>query len=250
MANWRIPGVLQRIAVCYLIGTLIYLTTSVRGRLLWVAGLFIAYTAMMQPGGYELGDNFAGRVDWLLLPGHLYRNAQWDPEGFVSTLPAIGTFLLGILLGDLLRRSWTGSRKAAWTLAVGAALTAAGAALAPLQPINKALWTVPYTLITAGLAYLVFGLCFWFADVKDMDGDWSVPLKIFGMNALAVYVFHEVLSVVVSWGGDGSVQHLLHSVFDPLLSPKNATLAYSLVHVAASFLFAWALWRRRIFWKI
>ncbi len=250
LVNLRIPGVLQRIAVCYLIGTLIYLATGVRGRLLCLAGLLVAYTAMMQPGGYELGDNFALDVDSALLSGHLYRNADWDPEGVVSTLPSIGTFLLGILLGDLLRARKTEAWKAAWMLGAGAALLTGGWAAAAFQPINKALWTVPYTLLTAGLAYLLFGLSYWLADVRHLDGVWSLPLKIFGLNALAVYVFHYVLEVAANWGGEASVNAAIHSVFDPAMRPVDATLAYSLVHVAASFVFAWVLWKRGWIWKV
>lgn len=250
LLNLRVPGVLQRIAVCYLIGALIYLTSGVRGRLLWLAGLLLAYTAMMQPGGFELGDNFALEVDSALLSGHLYRNADWDPEGVVSTLPAIGTFLLGILLGDLLRRRKPEAEKALWMLGAGLALLAAAWGLSSLQPINKALWTVPYTLLTAGLAYLLFGLSYWFVDVQDLDGAWSRPLKIFGMNALAVYVFHSVLETAANWGGEASAQGALHGAFSTALRPLDATLAYALAHVAASFVFAWALWKRGWFWKV
>ena len=250
LVHLRIPGVLQRIAVCYLLGTLIYLNTTVRGRLLWAAGLLVAYTAMMQPGGYEPGDNFALEVDSALLSGHLYGHADWDPEGVVSTLPSIATFLLGVLLGDLLRTRRHDVAKLSRMLLVGAALLAAGWALSGLQPVNKSLWTVPYTLLTAGLAYLLFAASYWLTDVQDLDGVWSAPLKVVGVNALAVYVFHYVLETAANWGGEASVRASIHTVLSPALPPVDATLLYSLLHVAASFLFALALWKHGWIWKV
>ncbi len=246
LVHLRIPGVLQRIALCYFIGTAIYLYLPTIGQVLTVLGLFAVYWVGMAPGGYELGDNFAARVDNLLLPGHLYRNYTWDPEGFWSTLPAIATFLFGVFTGGFVRAR----RRPGPLLLSGLLLTAAGWLLDVFQPINKALWTVPYTLLTAGLAIALFGACYWVFDVGRRGGAWASPLSIFGLNALAVYIFHEALIIVASWGGEASIRSALYGALERPLGAANGSLAYGLLHVAASFGFAWLLWRRRWFLKI
>ena len=243
--HWRIPGVLQRIALAYLFGTLIYLYLKPRARAAALVALCAVYWIWMAPGGYELGDNFAQRVDEALLPGHLYQNRTWDPEGVWSTLTAIATFLFGAFTGDLLRSAHGPARRTLVLVLGGAVLFAAGLALDPIQPINKALWTVPYTLLTAGLAALTFGAAYWLVDVRSLGGAWVRPFTIFGVNALAVYVFHYVFSVAVSRAG---LREPLFGLFEGL-GPANASLAYSLLHVGASFVFAWALWRKGWVWK-
>ncbi len=250
LATLRIPGVLQRIAVCYLIGTVIFLHSGTRGRVVWLLGLFAAYTAMMHGGGYEKGVNFAAHVDEMFLSGHMWSYSKtWDPEGIVSTLPSIGTFLFGILTGQFLRTDRGVVEKTAWMLFGGNVLLFAGIVLDPLQPINKSLWTVPYTLLTAGLALMVFGSCYWLVDAMGWRGAWMKPLTIFGMNALAVYVFHALMSRLASLGGAASVRAALYGTFEPALGAANASLLYSLMHIGASFVFAWVLWRRGWFLK-
>jgi len=244
--NFRIPGVLQRIALGYFFGTLIYLYLKPVGRLVVIASLFAVYTIGMHPGGYEMGDNFAQRIDSMLLAGRLYRDGTWDPEGVWSTLPSIATFLFGAFTGDLLRSTRDATQKVQWMLGAGFVFFVLGLALDPVQPINKALWTVPYVFLTAGLASLGFGLCYWLVDLKAATGPWLRFFTIFGVNALAVYIFHFILGAVFGKSG------MEDGVFNAFLStgPSNAALLYSLIHVVASFLFAWLLWSRRWFLKI
>ncbi|MCB1018860.1 MAG: DUF5009 domain-containing protein [Bryobacterales bacterium] len=246
-ATLRVPGVLQRIAICYLAGTLIYLWTGVRGRILAIVALFAVYwAAMVTWGDYSMEGNAGARFDLWLLPGHLYRPV-YDPEGVLTSLPAIGTFLFGILTGDLLRARKSGDQTTLWILSSGIALVVAGYALSPLQPINKALWTVPYTLICAGLSSLMFGLCYWFADVKGNRGAWTLPFTIFGVNALAVYIFHYIVESAANSFG---VRDALRASLVPALGMANGSLVYSLLHVAVCFAFAWLLWRNKIFVKL
>lgn len=240
----RIPGVLQRIAICYFAGTVIYLFSGVRGRVYWIIGLCAMYWIAMAPGGYEQDSSAAAQLDRLLLQGHLYRPND-DPEGVLSTVPSIGTFLFGLLAGDLLRKHWNPAEKSAWMLVGGNALIFLGVALDAFQPINKALWTVPFTLLMAGLSFVVFGCCYWVIDGKGFGASRTHPTVIFGVNALAVYVFHELVAVLFRVGGDGSLRHSLAASLATVFDAANASLVYSLMHVGMSFAFAWALWRKR-----
>jgi predicted acyltransferase len=233
LSTLRIPGVLQRIALAYLAATAIFLYTELRGRIFWTAGLMLAYFLLMHPGGYLPDSNLSDRLDRMLLSGHLYTPTR-DPEGTVSTLNAIATCMFGILTGHMLKAR----SKMAWMLGGGAVLLGLGLALDPFQPINKNLWTNTYTLVCAGWASIVFGLIYWICDVKKLTGRWSQPFVILGMNAMAVYIFHGLLGRLVRMTGVASAVH-----------GANASLAYSLVHVAASLLFAWILYRQRWFLK-
>jgi predicted acyltransferase len=247
LATARIPGVLQRIAICYFAGTVIYLYSGVRGRLYWIIGLCAVYWIAMAPSGYEQDSSAAAQLDRFLMQGHLYRPND-DPEGALSTLPSIGTFLFGLLAGDLLRKRWIPAETAAWMLVGGNALIFLGVALDAFQPINKALWTVPFTVLMAGLSFVVFGCCYWVMDGKRFGASRTHPSVMFGVNALAVYVFHELVSVLFGIGGDGSLRHGLAGSLGTVFDAANTSLIYSLLHVGMSFGLAWVLWRRR--WMI
>ncbi|MEZ5353378.1 MAG: heparan-alpha-glucosaminide N-acetyltransferase domain-containing protein [Bryobacteraceae bacterium] len=251
LASLRIPGVLQRIAVCYLIALVIYLYTSTAwARAAWTVLFLVVFTALMHPGGYEKNTNLSDQMDRKLFPGHLYTPTR-DPEGPLSTLPAVSTCLLGVLTGDWLRSRREGKTKTAAMLAAGAALVAAAYGLNPWQPINKNLWTPTYVLLCGGLALLVFGACYQAVDVWRNRGVWTRPLVIFGMNAMAVYIFHELVSMMASIAhvGPVTVRQWIYGALLPPLGAANASLAYSLLHVALSFVFAWWLHGRRYFLK-
>jgi len=247
LATLRIPGVLQRIALCYFAGTLIYLWTGVAGRIVSIVALIAVYWIAMAQGDYTMEGNVGAQLDLWLMPGHLYRPV-YDPEGLLTSLPAIGTFLFGVLAGDLLRSKTVAPQSIAkWLLVSGAALVAGGYALSPFQPINKALWTAPYTLICAGLSGLMFGAAYWIADVEGHRGSWTLPFTIFGVNAIGVYTFHSVIESAFNTFGPRE------AIGGPLvagLGMPNASLLYGLLHVAICFAFAWVLWRRKVFLKI
>jgi len=252
-ATLRIPGVLQRIAVCYLIAGIIYLYTSWRGRIYWLLGFLASYTLLMHPGGYEKGTNLAAQLDAWLLTGHMYGATKtWDPEGILSTLPAIGTCLFGILTGDFLRTTLRRAEKTAWMLVAGNVLIFLGKVIDIWQPINKMIWTCSYSIFTAGMALVVFGICYWLVDVNHYRKGWTRPLVIFGMNALAVYIFSGVLARLVGlWKvSDVSVKRATYDSLAAALNPYHASLTYALLNVAVCFLFAWILYRRQWFLKL
>ena len=175
-AHVRIPGVLARIAVCYLIAGTIFLFTGWKGRLAALIGCLVSYWVLMMyvpvpgygAGDLAMGHNFSNWVDGLALPNHLYaRTKTWDPEGIVSTLPAVGTTLLGIFAGMLLRlENRSREEKTAWLFFAGNLLVFAGMILATWMPINKKLWTDSFCLFMGGLAAITFASCYWMIDVQ------------------------------------------------------------------------------------
>lgn len=255
LVNIRIPGVLQRIAVCYLIATMIFLWTSVRGQAATLIGVNVVYWALMMlyptsgcgAGSLEKGCNFAQHVDSLLLSGHMWSHTKtWDPEGVVSTLPAIATVLFGVLTGHLLRAVHDPKQRVLRLLGYGAGLAVLAQVLNIWMPINKSLWTTTFSVWMAGLAMICFGAWYWLADVQG-HARWLEPLRIYGMNAIAVFIFSGVsgdILGVTKWGAG-----IYQSVFVPIASPMNASLLYAICNVLVCYLVAWAMYRRGWFLK-
>jgi predicted acyltransferase len=250
LATIRIPGVLQRIALCYLMGSLIFLYTTWRGQAAVIVGLCTAYWMLMTlypvpgfgPGVLEPIGNFSQYIDWMLLPGHLYRATKvWDPEGVVSTLPAIATLLFGVLVGHLLRSRRELAEKAAWLLATGVLLTVAGYLLGLIMPVNKKIWTVSFAVFTAGLAQLGLGAFYWLVDGVGWKR-WATPLVHYGSNAIVVYVLSGLVARL--WGLTGWRQPVYERLFVPLGSPEFASLCFGLAHAMGLYLVAWFLYRR------
>ena len=278
LSTWRIPGVLARIAVCYLFAASAYkltVTPSARSTssdwfrpavvlatlaLALCVAYWVILTFVPAPGGVA-GDlspegNVGAWLDRTLMPGHLWK-PRWDPEGLLSTVPAIGTALLGIVAG-----LWIGSPESAERKVTGLAIAgitgiAAGYLWNTVFPINKNLWTSSYVLFTAGAASLVLAICYWLIDVKRWRG-WTKPFVILGSNAITLYVISgllaETLGLIQLTGRDDretSLGHYLYVTFlVPIASPKNASLMYALANLAVLFaLLAW-MYRRRIFLKV
>ncbi|MDA8305890.1 MAG: heparan-alpha-glucosaminide N-acetyltransferase domain-containing protein, partial [Deltaproteobacteria bacterium] len=201
LSTLRIPGVLQRIAVCYFFVCLIVLKSGLRGRILWLIALLASYWLMMRfipvpgigAGVLEPGKNFAAWVDSHLLKGYMwsYYGGKWDPEGIVSTIPAIATTLFGVLTAQWLKSSFSGGRKIAGMLLAGSLLMPAGLILGHWLPINKSIWTSTFSMFMAGLAVVSLAFFYWFIDIAGFVR-WSKPLAILGMNAITVYVLSIV----------------------------------------------------------
>jgi predicted acyltransferase len=272
-ANLRIPGVLQRIAVCYLIASAICLGTRMRGQLLWTGGLLAAYWLAMKlvpVPGYGAGvldeqGNLSQYLDHLLLGAHVYRGTRiYDPEGIVSTLPAIATCLFGVLTGQLLQSPRSVEEKTAWLFVAGNLLLLAGQVMSLWLPINKKLWTSSYSVFMAGLALNCFAVGYWLIDVKGWKR-WAKPLAIYGMNAITVFVLAGILGrlslEIQMTGAEGksvTIKTFLYETLlaplaageHPLCSPKFASLLWALGYVVALYLVAWLMYRRRWFLKV
>lgn len=212
--RYRLPGVLQRIGICYGVAATIALFAGWRTILAASIALLILYSALMfkvplaghTTGSLTKDDNLEGRIDERVFD-HYTINANGtreytrkltygeyaDPEGLLSTIPAAVTPMLGILLGIWLRTDRTNVEKCAAMLAMGVFVAIVGECLdAWLMPINKKIWSPSFVVFTAGLAMLGIGAVFWLVDVMGRRR-WALPFAIFGMNSIAAYVGSDVL---------------------------------------------------------
>jgi predicted acyltransferase len=276
----RIMGVLQRIALCYLAAGLLYLATSrsepaaggavqVRANKSAIAGVAIAllvgYWALMTfvpVPGYGAGhlgkeDSLAAYVDRAVLGGHLWSESKtWDPEGLLSTLPAIATLLIGILAGEWLRSARRGERKTLGLGVSGFVLLVAGLVLHPYFPINKNLWTSSFVLFTGGFALLTLAACYWIVDVRGWRA-WTPPFLVFGMNAILAYALAALVAEVsIDFEfPDGHHMTTPHGwIYDRLFvahaSPVNASLAFAVFFVLVIFVLLIPFYRGRLFLRI
>ena len=266
LKSWRVYGVLQRIAICYVISAILALWADWRGWILTIVGCLVGYWILMRfvpvPGfGVPTHDiplldpdrNLAAWLDRQLLAGHLYEGTR-DPEGILSTIPAVATSLLGMLTGQWLRSARSAQRKALGLALFGLIGVVAGKILNPEFPINKKLWTSSYVIFAAGLALLCLAFCYWVADVKQWRGPWTKPLLVFGMNSIAAYVVAELISHLLDHmhGSAGlSWQELVyHRIFVPLAGPMNSSLLYALTYVLMCWAAMYVLYRKGIFLKL
>jgi predicted acyltransferase len=250
--NWhtaRIPGVLQRIAVVYLIASALVLYTGRATRAIVTAALLIGYCA----GVLTMDGNLVGYVDRSLIYNHLWIAHRFDPEGILSTIPAIGTCLLGVFTGEWMRSARSVSHKLAGLFGAAAAGLIAGEIWSLWFPINKMIWTSSYVLFTAGFALFVFGVCYWMVDVRGWKR-WSIPFMMFGVNPLGIYFlasFAETALYKHHLHGESIKEILYGRFFEPLSSdPYLTSLAWSISFVLVFFLVAWALYRKQVFIRV
>ena len=259
----RIPGVLQRIALVYLVAALLQWKTGWRAQAGAAAGLLLGYWLLLAvvpvPGGkagvLEKEGCLPAWLDVAHLEGHLHERA-FDPEGILSTLPAIGTALLGVLTGHWLRSEPGGLSKSLGLLVAGGAAALAGLAWGTVFPINKPLWTSSYTLYTGGLAAACLGLLL-LAEARSLRV-WGKPFVVLGTNAIAAFVLSglgaKILGLVKVAGSDGgeisAKSWLWREVFKPLGPPKAASLLFALAYTGLFWALAALLYRFRIFVKV
>ncbi len=248
---------LQRIAIAYFVASMITLYCKTYARALGIAVLLGGYWLLMRyvpvPGygipGRDISlldpnANLAAYLDRKLMMGHLYEGTR-DPEGVLSTLPAIATTLCGVLTGGWLASIHSQKQKIAGMLAFGAAGLLAGEAWNFWFPINKNLWTSSYVLFTAGAALMCLAICYWITDFKHHRSWLTTLFVIFGTNAIAAYVLSEIVGFPLRWFDNIFQPPVIRSV-----SPAMSSLLYSLTVVGLCFLPVWWMYRRRIFLKL
>ncbi len=258
----RLLGVLQRIAICYLIASAIFLTTGWRAQIGWIVGLLVGYWLIMfyapvpgyGSGRLDVDGNFAHYVDRIILGRHNYAwTKDWDPEGIVSTLPAIATTLFGMMAGYVFRLKRTLSERTTWLFLIGFVLLCAGLICDIWLPINKKLWTSSFALFMAGLDFVVFASCLWVIDGLGYKR-WVRPFVILGSNAITIYMASEVIEGVLASihlsSGITVRQWIFDTFFAPLASPINASLIYSVAYVLLMFAIAYFMYRRNWFVKV
>lgn len=269
-ATLRLVGVMQRIALCYVMAAIIMICCRTRGRIATVAACLVGYWLLMRfvpvPGyGVPTRDvplldpagNLSGWLDRMLYPNHMHGH-PCDSEGSLSTIPALGTTLIGVLTGEWLRSSVAVTRKAAWMIVFGFIGLVSGEIFNIWFPINKKLWTSSYVLFHCGFALVLLALCYWILDIKRWRGRWTIPVEVFGVNAITAYVLSEVggtgLERLLLRLPDGSSVSFQDFVYKrwlmPLTSPANASLIYSLFFLTVCGAIMWPLYKKRIYIKI
>jgi predicted acyltransferase len=268
--TWRIYGVTQRIALCYFAAAFLLLWTNRRTQAIALGACLVGYWVLMRfapvPGfgvpGHDIPfmDPERNIVAWLdrkLFMGRLY-NGMRDPEGLLSTIPAIGTILIGVLTGHWLRSEKSASTKALRMLCVGIPTLLAGLIWNRWFPINKNLWTSSFVLLTGGFALISLASLYWALEIKRWRGFWTIPMLVFGMNAIAAFVADSLVygpgytftvkngsGATMSWHEAAQAWLMSHGA-----NAANASLIYSLAAVLFCWTLLWLLWWKRIFLKV
>lgn len=259
----RIMGVLQRIALAYGIGALICL--SVRRDYLWIVIAFILllYWALLAFFGgadpFSLNDNFATKVDLAILgKNHLYKGfgIPFDPEGILSTLPAIGTVIIGYFTGEILGKGPASIKTVLKLFLFGVASTGLGLLWNLLFPINKPLWTSSYVLYTAGIGMGVLAIIYLIADIWKLQ-KWGIFFIIFGMNALFAYFLAGIwtrlmLFIKISSGGTKTTLYtwFYEKVCVPVAGNMNGSIMFALIQVLLIWVLALILYRKKLFVRL
>jgi predicted acyltransferase len=265
LSTIRIPGVLQRIAVCYLIASIIFLKTRAKTQLVIVVMLLLVYWLLLAdfsapgfaPGDLSKEGSVASFIDRVVLGSHIWSQGKvYDPEGLLSTIPALATALLGVLTGQWLRTFRSDYEKVAAMFVAGLCCLIIGWGWNAFFPINKSLWTSSYVLFTGGLALQVLALCYWLIDINNYRV-WARPFVIFGVNAIALFVGTGLMAklmglIKLPWGDKQiSLQGwIFQKLFLPWAAPINASLAYAITFILLWLGLMWILYRRKIFIKV
>jgi predicted acyltransferase len=265
--NFRILGVLPRIAIVFFISVLIYLKTNFKQQLWIFSIILIVYYLLMNfvpvPGiGYsnlEPSTNLAAWLDMkILTPKHVWSQSKtFDPEGILSTLPAIATCLFGIFVGtELRRKDKPEANKSTWLFCFATLAIVAGLIWDKFFPINKALWTSSFVLYTGGIATAGLTLSYWLIDVQQRK-KYITPFVAYGANAITAYVAADVVLAVLDWFHPtlhgqkvGLQQYLYETCFAPFFSPYNASVAGAITYVIILMIPMIILYKKKIFIKV
>ena len=266
--NVRLVGVLARIALVYLVAATLVLFVSRRVLFALTVSALIVYWGLMSmvpTPGFEAGDlspegNLASYLDRILLGPHMWRGGGgvFDPEGLLSTLPALSNSLAGVFVGDLLRGDRDGSRTVRPLITLGPLLIVLGWVWGGWFPLSKNLWTSSYVVYTTGWAMLFLALLYWSIDVRGWKR-WAMPLVVYGMNAITVFVASGLVAkTLIRWQVDGAVagqrtsmyQRAYEVGFASWAGPINGSLAFAVATVLIWWACMWWLHRKRIFLKV
>lgn len=274
----RIPGVLQRIALCTMLAAPIVLYFQWRAQCWWIVGLLAFYTAVMllvpvpdvngvvAAGALQPGRDVGAFIDRIFLDGHMWAKSKtWDPEGLFSTISALTSMLFGVLVGHWLAASVSRAEKTIWMLLAGLALLWLGSIIdATIMPINKSLWTTSYAIAMTGWALLVFGAFYWLIDgsddvaLKQKSQRAFLPFTIYGMNALFIFAFSGLVAKMLGFikfaDDEGKMVALKTILYAPIkalpIAPVNQSLLFAVLFNLVMFAIAWFMWRKKWFVKV
>jgi len=254
--NFRIMGVLQRIALAYGIAAILVLRFKIQH--LWVIciGTLVGYWQLLSwTGGYELETNFARTFDLAILgESHLWKGngLPFDPEGLLSTFPSITTIILGFFAGVMVHTASDQNDNVKKMLIMGVTLTFVGWAWSFVMPINKQLWTSSYVLTTAGIAFLILALLVWIIDIQGYKKPFRA-FEIFGTNSLFVFAASGFWVNIMLWikiDGKSLYSFMYSQLFVPIAGNMNGSLLFALAHVASWWLILYFMYSKKIFIKI
>jgi len=266
----RIPGVLQRIALVFLICSLIYLITKNRTQQIIFVSILIGYWILMTfvpvpdfgPANLEPEFNLGAYIDRIILgTAHLYKVAKtWDPEGLLSTLPSIATGLSGVLMGTWLqRKDKEVTEKLIYLYLFGCVLMVLGWAWDKAGfPINKALWTSSYVLLTSGLAICFLASFYWLIDVKGYQ-KWTKPFVVYGVNAITVFFLSgliprilRMIKIADSNGEQINSQTWLYKNWIAVFfsNPYHASLVGAITVIAIWLGILWVMYEKKVIVKV
>ncbi len=251
----RVLGVLQRISLCYLAASLMFLNLNLRGLIAACVGLLVGYWALMTfvpvpgigAGSYAPDANLANWIDAHWLPGRLW-DVTRDPEGILSTLPAIASCLLGVFAGLLLRDVRVpAQRKSLYLIGAGIVLIAAGYLWALQFPIVKAIWTSSFVLVAGGWSAILLGAAHQVVDVWGVKR-WATGFVWIGTNAIALYMINNLVGLdkVAARFVDGDLAKLL----DRAVTPGTGALLTAALTVTFAVALAGYLYRHKIFIRV
>lgn len=271
--HWRVMGVLQRIGLAYLCGALIAMHSSWKKQLAILVALLVGYWAVMTlvpvPGTGVPGRFVLDKPDQLLSAwldravfgvNHLWSGSKtWDPEGLLSTVPAIGTVLCGSFAGRwLTRRDVPLSERLAALFAVGALAMMVGLMWNWVFPINKGIWSSSYVVFTAGMAAVTLGTCMWVIDCVGIRR-WTMPFVVYGTNPMLAFLGSGIMARTTAslWTWEtasgsriSAQEYVFQTVFASWMAPRPASLAYAVSFVLFWFVILWMAWKRGIIFKV
>jgi predicted acyltransferase len=262
LSTWRILGVLQRIALCYGIGSMLCLVLNTKQIIGISVLLLMGYWGIMSAfGDLTMAGNAGQKLDLFLFgDSHLYHGegVAFDPEGLLSTMPALVTFLIGYLVGGFIGQNSDKQQIIKQLSIAGIALVIGGLIWNFDFPINKKLWTSSYVLFAGGLSTLIFTLCYYLIDVKGIN-NWTKFFKIFGTNAILAYMISELLVICLQLmetkNAASEAINGQEAIFDALFASwlgrnEVASLAFSLAYTFACWVIVWLFYRKNVFLKV
>jgi len=249
----RIWSVLGRIGLAWMFAAILYIYCTRKVRMGIAASILIGYSLLLclvgapdapagtSPLSYE--GNLVGYIDRCLYPNHLYQNKFFDPEGLLSTLPAIVTAMLGMFTGELLRSGkYSGNRKTLYMAGASVALIAIGLAWNTVMPINKKLWSSSFVCAVAGYSVAMMALFYWIIDVKGWR-KWATCFRVIGLNSITIYMLQRIVEVegIANFFVGGLEDHLPKIWFSII---QNAGI------LSVNWLILYFLYKKKIFLKL
>jgi len=256
-AHMRLLGVLPRLGICYGLAAVIALSVNHKFIPWLIAGIFVAYYILLELGNGYVHDttNILDVIDKIILgEGHVYKWDSPDPEGFLSTFPALAHVLIGFCVGKVIMSLDNLNDKIERMFIIGALLIIAGVLLAYLCPISKKLWTPTFAMVTCGIGCTLLALLTWAIDKHHYTGAATKFFDVFGVNPLALYVLSDLLLIPISmlplFGGHTLHQLLYNNVLTAFLPVAWASVTYAILYVLLNWVVGYYLWKKKIYIKL